>query len=209
MLAGQQGSDLEPAPCCAAAQAHALLPSLCSFIRGDAGMKSAFATRLAGSGESCGGPACLWCLRCPSFIPLACAVHPILAADLYAMNNRRPYHSINFVIAHDGFKLAGGRWHLLLHCDSNGGLVSPPYHALSPDLVSYNEKHNESNGEGGRDGTNDNFSWNCGVEGPTDNAAVLSLRARQVGTVARRGSGSEVEALQKTWKIWRGANECS
>eukprot|EP00887_Chlorella_sp_A99_P000861 scaffold5.g861.t1 len=113
------------------------------FIRGDAGMKSAFATRLAGS------------------------------ADLYHNHNRKPYHSLNFVIAHDGFTLA--------------------------DLVSYNQKHNEANGEGGRDGTNDNYSWNCGasawgralgggalggerlgaVEGPADNPAVLALRQKQ------------------------------
>ncbi|KAI7841863.1 hypothetical protein COHA_004392 [Chlorella ohadii] len=94
------------------------------FLRGDGGLKSEFATRLAGS------------------------------ADLYHTNNRKPYHSINFVIAHDGFTLA--------------------------DLVSYNEKHNSNNGEGNRDGSNDNFSWNCGVEGPTDNAAVLALRQKQM-----------------------------
>jgi isoamylase len=67
---------------------------------------------------------------------------------------RRPFHSINFVIAHDGFSLA--------------------------DLVSYNGKHNEANGEGGRDGTNDNYSWNCGVEGPTDDVGVSALRWRQM-----------------------------
>ena len=47
------------------------------------------------------------------------------------------------------------------------------------DLVSYNEKHNEANGEGNRDGINENFSWNCGIEGPTANPAVLQLRRRQ------------------------------
>jgi glycogen operon protein len=73
--------------------------------------------------------------------------------DLYAGNSRRPFASINFVTAHDGFTLR--------------------------DLVSYNEKHNLGNGENNRDGTDDNRSWNCGVEGETDNAEVLSLRARQ------------------------------
>jgi isoamylase len=73
--------------------------------------------------------------------------------DLYAANTRRPWASINFVTAHDGFTLR--------------------------DLVSYNEKHNEANGEGGADGTNDNRSWNCGVEGETTDPAVLGLRDRQ------------------------------
>jgi hypothetical protein len=67
---------------------------------------------------------------------------------------RKPYHGINFVIAHDGFTLH--------------------------DLVSYNDKHNDANGESNRDGTNDNFSWNCGAEGPTDDEAVLALRQRQM-----------------------------
>ncbi len=75
------------------------------------------------------------------------------SSDLYQADGRRPSASINFVTAHDGFTLA--------------------------DLVSYNVKHNEANGEGGRDGTDDNRSWNCGVEGPTDDQAVLALRARQ------------------------------
>jgi len=75
------------------------------------------------------------------------------SSDLYAANGRRPYASINFVTAHDGFTLA--------------------------DLVSYNEKHNEANEERNRDGTDDNNSWNCGVEGPTDDEKVLQLRARQ------------------------------
>lgn len=73
--------------------------------------------------------------------------------DLYAGNSRRPFASINFVTAHDGFTLR--------------------------DLVSYNEKHNLANGENNRDGTDDNRSWNCGVEGETDNVEVLALRARQ------------------------------
>jgi glycogen operon protein len=75
------------------------------------------------------------------------------SSDLYQSDGRRPFASINFITAHDGFTLA--------------------------DLVSYNEKHNESNGEGNRDGTDDNRSWNCGVEGPTDDPEVLALRARQ------------------------------
>jgi isoamylase len=75
------------------------------------------------------------------------------SSDLYGRHGRLPYASINFVTAHDGFTLH--------------------------DLVSYNEKHNEANGEGNRDGHNDNVSWNCGVEGPTDDPAVLELRERQ------------------------------
>lgn len=94
------------------------------FIKGDAGLKGALATRLAGS------------------------------ADLYNNHQRKPYHSLNFVVAHDGFTLR--------------------------DLVSYNAKHNDANGEQNRDGTNDNFSWNCGVEGATDNAGIEALRVRQM-----------------------------
>jgi isoamylase len=75
------------------------------------------------------------------------------SSDLYQADSRRPTASINFVTAHDGFTLA--------------------------DLVSYNEKHNEANGEGNRDGESFNRSWNCGIEGPTDDPAVLALRARQ------------------------------
>ncbi len=93
------------------------------FWRGDGGVVSDLATRLSGS------------------------------SDLYEQSGRRPYASINFVTAHDGFTLA--------------------------DLVSYNEKHNEANGEGNRDGENHNLSWNCGVEGKTDDPAVLDLRLRQ------------------------------
>jgi isoamylase len=74
------------------------------------------------------------------------------SADLYGEDGRSPYNSVNFVTCHDGFTLA--------------------------DLVSYNQKHNDRNGEGNRDGADDNDSWNCGVEGPTDDAAVLSLRHR-------------------------------
>jgi isoamylase len=76
------------------------------------------------------------------------------SSDLYAHNGRRPYASVNFVAAHDGFTLR--------------------------DLVSYNHKHNEANGEGNRDGTDDNRSWNCGVEGETSDPAITALRARQM-----------------------------
>lgn len=72
------------------------------------------------------------------------------SSDLYQHNGRRPYASINFIIAHDGFTLH--------------------------DLVSYNEKHNEANGENNLDGADDNNSWNCGVEGPTDDAEINALR---------------------------------
>ncbi|GAB2654763.1 glycogen debranching protein GlgX [Prescottella soli] len=75
------------------------------------------------------------------------------SSDLYEATGRRPGASINFVTAHDGFTLA--------------------------DLVSYDEKHNEANGEEGRDGESHNRSWNCGVEGATDDPAILTLRARQ------------------------------
>ncbi|XP_072978813.1 isoamylase 3, chloroplastic isoform X1 [Typha angustifolia] len=94
------------------------------FIKGDPSMKGTFATRVSGS------------------------------ADLYQVNKRKPYHSINFVIAHDGFTLY--------------------------DLVSYNFKHNDANGENGRDGCNDNYSWNCGFEGETDDVNIVSLRSRQM-----------------------------
>jgi isoamylase len=75
------------------------------------------------------------------------------SADLYESSGRQPWHSVNFVTSHDGFTLV--------------------------DLVSFNQKHNEVNGEGNRDGVNENFSWNCGVEGPTDDPKVLQLRRRQ------------------------------
>ncbi|KAJ3693124.1 hypothetical protein LUZ60_012219 [Juncus effusus] len=94
------------------------------FIKGDIGMKGSFATRISGS------------------------------ADLYQINKRKPYHSVNFIIAHDGFTLY--------------------------DLVSYNSKHNDANGEGGRDGCNDNISWNCGFEGETDDINIKNLRSRQM-----------------------------
>jgi len=97
------------------------------FVKGDAGMASVLATRLAGS------------------------------ADLYQCSGREPFHSINFVTCHDGFTLA--------------------------DLVSFNGKHNWSNGEQNADGGNDNWSWNCGVEGP-GGAEVAELRLRQVKNLA-------------------------
>jgi isoamylase len=75
------------------------------------------------------------------------------SSDLYAHSGRRPYASINFVTAHDGFTLQ--------------------------DLVSYNDKHNEANGEDNRDGNNNNLSWNCGMEGPTDDRDILARRAKQ------------------------------
>ena len=75
------------------------------------------------------------------------------SSDLYATAGRRPTASVNLITVHDGFTLR--------------------------DLVSYNDKHNEANGENNRDGTSDNNSWNCGAEGPTDDPDVLALRARQ------------------------------
>jgi len=94
------------------------------FWKGDDGVLSDFAYRLTGS------------------------------SDLYEMDGRKPYASINFVTVHDGFTLN--------------------------DLVSYNEKHNEANGENNNDGANDNNSWNMGVEGPTDDPEVNALRERQM-----------------------------
>ena len=75
------------------------------------------------------------------------------SSDLYARSGRKPYASVNFVTAHDGFTLQ--------------------------DLVSYNTKHNEANGEENLDGTDNNRSWNCGVEGPTDDPAIRRLRGQQ------------------------------
>ncbi|MGH2827348.1 MAG: glycogen debranching protein GlgX, partial [Actinomycetota bacterium] len=76
------------------------------------------------------------------------------SSDLYKDDGRRPNASINFITAHDGFTLN--------------------------DLVSYNEKHNDANGEANRDGTDDNRSWNHGVEGPTDDPAIVATRLRQM-----------------------------
>lgn len=75
------------------------------------------------------------------------------SSDLYEWDGRSPYASINFIVSHDGFTLE--------------------------DLVSYNEKHNEANGEENRDGSNENLSWNCGKEGPTDDQNIIELRERQ------------------------------
>ena len=74
--------------------------------------------------------------------------------DIYQARGQTPENSINFITVHDGFTLN--------------------------DLVSYNDKHNEANGEGNRDGINENLSWNCGAEGPTTDAGVLTLRTRQI-----------------------------
>jgi len=75
------------------------------------------------------------------------------SSDLYEHDGRKPYASINFITCHDGFTLQ--------------------------DLVSYNDKHNEANGEGNKDGANDNNSWNCGAEGPTDDPKIRALREQQ------------------------------
>ena len=106
------------------------------------------------------------------------------SSDLYADDGRLPANSINFITCHDGFTLR--------------------------DLVSYNHKHNEANGEDNRDGTNDNLSWNCGFEGETDDPAVAALRRRQAKNfiailMISRGipmllSGDEI------WRTQRGNN---
>ena len=93
------------------------------FWKSDEGMVSEMASRIAGS------------------------------SDIFGYRGRRPWASINFITAHDGFTLQ--------------------------DLVSYEQKHNEANGENNRDGHEPNFSWNCGVEGPTDDPEIISLRDRQ------------------------------
>ena len=93
------------------------------FWKGDGGLVADMASRVAGS------------------------------SDIFGYRGRRPWASVNFITAHDGFTLQ--------------------------DLVSYNEKHNEANGEGNRDGHDANFSWNCGVEGPSDDPAIVCLRDRQ------------------------------
>ena len=94
-----------------------------AYWKGDGGVIGEFAQRLTGS------------------------------SDLYEHSGRKPYASVNFITAHDGFTLH--------------------------DLVSYNDKHNEANGEDNRDGTDNNNSWNCGVEGETDDEEINALRARQ------------------------------
>jgi isoamylase len=121
------------------------------------------------------------------------------SADLYQAGGERPINSINLITAHDGFTLN--------------------------DLVSYNGKHNEANGEGNRDGTDDNLSWNHGAEGRTEDPAILSLRSRQVrnflailllsqgvpmllmGDEARRTQGGNNNAYcqdnEISWLDWR------
>ncbi len=79
------------------------------------------------------------------------------SSDLYADDGRSPYASVNFITAHDGFTLR--------------------------DLVSYDDKHNEANGEDNRDGTDNNRSWNCGVEGETDDASIIATRRRQAANL--------------------------
>ena len=98
------------------------------FWRGDDGTASELATRLCGS------------------------------SDLYERGSRRPYASVNFVTAHDGFTLR--------------------------DLVSYTQKHNEANGQNNADGESNNLSWNCGAEGPTEDPAVAALRYQQMRNLA-------------------------
>ncbi|UPT73092.1 MAG: glycogen debranching protein GlgX [Elusimicrobiota bacterium] len=92
-----------------------------------------------------------WCGRNPSRAEFATRLAG--SSDLYGRSGRKPYASVNFITCHDGFTLA--------------------------DLVAYHSKRNDANGEGNRDGTDDNLSWNCGAEGPTQDAAVLALRERQ------------------------------
>jgi isoamylase len=98
------------------------------LVRGDAGLNSTIATRIAGS------------------------------ADIYQGKSRGPMNSVNFITAHDGFTLY--------------------------DLVSYNQKHNDANGEDNRDGMDDNISWNCGVEGETDDQGIRDFRKRQIKNFA-------------------------
>ncbi|GIH17868.1 glycogen debranching protein GlgX [Rugosimonospora africana] len=125
------------------------------------------------------------------------------SADLYQDDGRKPVSSVNFVTAHDGFTLT--------------------------DLVSYNEKHNEANGEDNRDGESHNRSWNCGVEGPTDDPDILALRARQrrnlmatlllsqgvpmishgdeLGRTQHGNNNAYCQDSSLTWMDWDGADE--
>jgi isoamylase len=125
------------------------------------------------------------------------------SADLYAHSARRPVASINFVTCHDGFTLL--------------------------DLVSYNEKHNDANGEGNNDGESHNRSWNCGVEGPTDDETILALRSRQqrnfiatmllsqgvpmlchgdeLGRTQNGNNNGYCQDNELTWIDWDGADE--
>ncbi|GAA5180122.1 glycogen debranching protein GlgX [Rugosimonospora acidiphila] len=125
------------------------------------------------------------------------------SADLYQDDGRRPMASINFVTAHDGFTLS--------------------------DLVSFNEKHNEANGEDNRDGESYNRSWNCGAEGPTDDGGVLALRALQrrnflatlllsqgvpmiahgdeLGRTQHGNNNAYCQDSELSWMDWDGADE--
>jgi isoamylase len=125
------------------------------------------------------------------------------SSDLYALTGRVPSASINFVTAHDGFTLA--------------------------DLVSYNEKHNQANGEDNRDGESHNRSWNCGVEGPADDPGVLALRRRQqrnflatlmlsqgipmllggdeIGRAQRGNNNAYCQDNEVSWFDWEAADE--
>jgi isoamylase len=104
--------------------------------------------------------------------------------DLYAANTRRPWASINFITAHDGYTLR--------------------------DLVSYQRKHNQANGEHNRDGTDDNRSWNCGVEGETGDRSVLALRDRQarnlLATLLLSTGTPMLCAGDERWRTQRGNN---
>ncbi|WP_156753486.1 glycogen debranching protein GlgX [Actinokineospora pegani] len=106
------------------------------------------------------------------------------SSDLYAISGRRPWSSINFITAHDGFTLR--------------------------DLVSYNQKHNQENGENNRDGTDDNRSWNCGAEGETGDPAVLALRDRQarnlLGTLLLSTGTPMLVAGDERWRTQHGNN---
>ncbi len=125
------------------------------------------------------------------------------SSDLYAPSGRTPAASINYLTAHDGFTLQ--------------------------DLVSYNRKHNEANGENNRDGNDDTRSWNCGVEGPTEEPAVLSLRLRQkrnflatlllsqgvpmilggdeIGRTQRGNNNAYCHDNELTWYDWENTDE--
>lgn len=122
--------------------------------------------------------------------------------DLYRGSGRAPYHSVNFVTSHDGFTLA--------------------------DLVSYDRKHNEQNGEESRDGMDENDSWNCGVEGPSSDPAIRTIRLRQMknfaatlvlsqgvpmilggdefGRTQQGNNNAYCQDNEISWVDWRGAN---
>jgi isoamylase len=125
------------------------------------------------------------------------------SSDLYETSGRRPVASVNFVTCHDGFTLT--------------------------DLVSYNRKHNEANGEDGRDGSDDNRSWNCGAEGPSSDPGITDLRARQrrnflatllcsqgvpmllagdeMGRTQRGNNNAYCQDNETSWVDWSGLDE--